>query len=138
MTFDALADSLDPREDRELRRAFGTWLSRVLSEAKFPEAEGIIGEELEDSRDMLRERVREWSREWEQQGLKRGLEEGMEKGMEKGLRKGEQRVLLHQLERKFGTPDAATQRRIETADDDQLLTWSENLLSADRLEDVFH
>lgn len=67
---------------------------------------------------MLSERVKEWTQEW--------------------LREGEQQVLLRQLELKFGKPDADTLRRIEQADDEQLLAWSGNLLSADRLEQVFY
>jgi flagellar biosynthesis/type III secretory pathway protein FliH len=83
---------------------------------------------------MLRERVMEWTREWKQEGIEQGLLEGRREGR----LEGEQRVFLRLLERRFGTPDADLRARIEKADDDQLLTWSENLLSADRLEDVFH
>ena len=126
----SLAEWLDPQEDRDLRQAFRTWVSKVLSETKFP----VDASTLEELRDMLRERVLEWTEEWKQQVL----QEGRREGRQEGRREGEQRVLFRLLERRFGTPDAATRRRIEQADDEQLLTWSENLLSADRLEDVFH
>jgi len=139
---ESLSDWLDPDNDPELRRAFWAWLSKVLSETKFP----VDASSLEELRDMLRERVKEWTEEWKQEGLEQGLEQGLEKGLKKGLKKGlrkgrlegEQRVLFRLLERRFGTPDATIRHRIEQADDEQLLTWSENLLSADRLEDVFH
>ena len=142
----SLAEWLDPQEDRDLRQAFRTWVSKVLSETKFP----VDASRLEELRDMLRERVLEWTEEWKQQGLEQGLEQGLRKGLREGRREGRlegqregrnegvRRVFLRLLERKFGTPDTATQRRIEQARDEQLLTWSENLLSADRLEDVFH
>lgn len=130
---ESLTEWLDVEEDRDLRRAFGIWLSKVLAEAKFPEAEGLTARELEDSRDMLRERVLEWTQEWRAEGR----QEGRQEGLREGRLQGEQRVLLRQLELKFGTPEAATRRRVEQADDEQLLTWTENLLTADRLEDVF-
>lgn len=86
---------------------------------------------------MLKERVVEWTREWERQGLEKGMQKGLQKGMGRRRREGERRMLVRLLERKFGALDAEARRRIEKADDEELLAWSENLLSAERLEDVF-
>jgi len=126
----SLAEWLDPQKDRDLRQAFRTWVTKVLSETKFP----VDASSLEELRDMLRERVLEWTREWRDEGRR----EGRQEGRLEGRLEGEQRVLVRQLELKFGALDATLRHRIEQADDDQLMTWSENLLSAARLEDVFH
>lgn len=123
---DHLAAKLTSPNDRGLRRAFGTWVTEILTDARFPETPETSV--LEESRDMLRERVLEWTQEWERRGLNKGLEEG--------LRSGEQRILRRQLEHKFGPLDAATQRRIEEADTRQLAEWSKNLLSAATLEEA--
>lgn len=66
---------------------------------------------------MLAERVREWTRQWEQEG--------------------QAKVLTRLLERKFGSLDAAVRSRIAQADSERLLAWSERVLTAERLEDVF-
>lgn len=134
---ETLAELLDPRQDQALRRAFGTWLTEILAKARFPAGEHLETRSLEESRDMLKERVVEWTREWERQGLEKGLQEGMRKGMRRGRREGEQRMLVRLLERKFGALDAEARRRIEAAGDEELLAWSEKLLSAERLEEVF-
>ena len=69
---------------------------------------------------MLAEHVKEWTQEW----------------LEQGMQQGEAKVLLRQVERKFG-PLAETQRqRILNASPDTLLEWAERLLSADRWEEV--
>lgn len=83
----------------------------------------------EDPQALQRERIIECIREW--------IEEGRREGRREGQREGEQKLLLRQLERKFGAVDPTARRRIETAEEEQLVTWGENLLSAERLEDVF-
>jgi predicted transposase YdaD len=75
-----------------------------------------------------------------QQGLEQGLEQGEQIGMRKGeqigVRKGEARVLLTQLQLKFGTVPEAVAARIDQADADTLLRWSGRILSAGDIEDV--
>jgi len=44
---------------------------------------------------------------------------------------------MRQLEHKFGPLEATIRQRIVEADTDRLLAWGEQLLTADRLEDVF-
>ena len=44
---------------------------------------------------------------------------------------------MRQLERKFGPLEPMIRQRITEADADRLLAWGEQLLTADRLEDVF-
>ncbi|MBK1722746.1 hypothetical protein [Thiocystis violacea] len=65
-----------------------------------------------------------------------GMQQGMREGMQQGLQEGEARVLERQLRLKFGELSDEVRRRIAHADEQTLLTWSERILSADRLEEV--
>ncbi|MCG5496587.1 hypothetical protein LPW30_02515, partial [Ectothiorhodospira variabilis] len=73
-----------------------------------------------------------------QEWMDRGEARGLQKGIQQGLKRGEAQTLLRQIERKFG-PQARThcQQRVQQADEAQLLQWIDNILSAERLEDVF-
>ncbi|EAR23487.1 DUF4351 domain-containing protein [Nitrococcus mobilis] len=66
----------------------------------------------------------------------RGLKQGLQQGLEQGLQQGEAAVLIRQMERKFGALSEAQRRRIETADAETLLTWSERILVAQSPEEV--
>ena len=61
----------------------------------------------------------------------------LEEGLAKGIQTGEKRVLLRLLERRFGKVPKTYQTRITAADADTLLFWSERVLFAQRLGDVF-
>lgn len=55
-----------------------------------------------------------------------------------GIKKGEAAVLLRLIARKYGDEAAETCRnRIEQADAETLLTWSERILTADRVDEIF-
>jgi len=55
---------------------------------------------------------------------------------EEGRHEGEALVLLHLLRLKFGKIPDTIRQRIEQADADTLLTWSERILTAEHIEDV--
>ncbi len=78
---------------------------------------------------MLAERVKEWNRE----SMQRGMQEGMQKGMQKGALN----LLARQLEIKFGSVTPEVMILLEQADDQQLLNWSERILTADNLSNIF-
>ncbi|EAR23458.1 DUF4351 domain-containing protein [Nitrococcus mobilis] len=59
-----------------------------------------------------------------------------ERGLKQGLQQGEAAVLIRQMERKFGALTEAQRRRIETADVETLLTWSERILVVQSPEEV--
>lgn len=77
-----------------------------------------------------------------EQGWRLGMEKGMEKGREEGRQEGKREgwqegkqegqaeLLLLLMTRKFGTLSAEQRRRVEQADGDALLRWSERLLFA--------
>ncbi len=69
--------------------------------------------------------------------LEQGRTEGLARGRTEGIQAGEKRVLLRLLERRFGKVSKTYQTRIAAADADTLLLWSERVLFAQRLADVF-
>lgn len=120
-----LARLLAGPEIANLRRAFNSFLRESLLPGRFPEARIPAMFELEEMRPMLRETVMEWTREWEQNGVR------------KGRREGEARLLIRQLELKFGPLQPEDQARIGAADSERLLAWGERVLTARSLDEVF-
>ena len=62
----------------------------------------------------------------------------IEQGMQQGMQQGEARVLVRQLTKRFGDLSEEVVRKIESADADTLLQWSERILSAHSLDEVLH
>ena len=58
-------------------------------------------------------------------------------GRTQGLAEGERRLLERQLTRRFGPLPDEVHRRIAEAAEDQLLQWSDEVLSAPSLEAIF-
>ena len=122
---EALNEWLQNPEQSDMRRAFVGWLRQVLLPRRMPEAEVPELENLQEVRTLLAERVKEWSEQWRDEGRQEGRQEG------------EAKLLMRLFERKFGPLEPTIRRRIAEADTDRLLAWGEQLLTADRLEDVF-
>ena len=74
---------------------------------------------------------------WLERGRTEGLAKGHAEGHTEGIQAGEKRMLLRLLERRFGKVPKTYQTRITAADADTLLLWSERVLFAQRLADVF-
>ena len=127
----ALRESLQGPQHQELRRAFAIWIASMLQnrlkDIRLPEFR-----ELEEVETMLTEHPT-WTETWEERGLKKGLK----KGLQKGRQEGESRLLLRQIETRFGPLDPQIRQRVRAADADRLLTWGERILTAKRLEEVF-
>jgi predicted transposase YdaD len=123
-----------PLAEAGLRQAFETWLQKVIL-PRF----GLSGEEvsgtltLEELDIMLAESIDRWNREIREEGR----QEGHQEGRQAGRQEGEARVVLRQLRSKFGPLDPEVEERVRSADPDRLLEWSERLLNANSLEDVF-
>ena len=66
------------------------------------------------------------------------LQHTRDEGMLQGMQKGEATILLRQMKKKFGEVPKNAEARIEQADSDQLLEWSENVLTATTVDEVFH
>jgi hypothetical protein len=124
-TIERLAQCLAPPEMADLRRAFLALLRESLLPGRFPEAKIPAMLDLEEVRPMLRDTVIGWTRQWKQEGKK------------EGRREGEVRLLVRQLELKFGPLSVGGRERIDAADSDRLLEWGELILTARSLDEVF-
>jgi len=120
-----LARLLAGPEDADLRRAFLAFLKYSLLPARFPTAPIPAILDLEEVRPMLRETVVGWTREW------------LEEGKKEGRREGEVRLLVRQLELKFGSLSPQARERIDATDSDRLIEWGERILTARSLGEVF-
>jgi predicted transposase YdaD len=116
-----LRQSIPPAET-SLRQAFETWLQKViLPRFGMPQEEVSATLTLEELETMLAESIDRWNREIR----------------EEGRQEGEARVLLRLLRLKFGSLDPEIEERVRSADADHLLGWSERILTAENLQDVF-
>ena len=68
----------------------------------------------------------------------RFIKQGIQQGIHQGVQRGEARILIRQLTTRFGTLPEETLLRIESADADTLLEWSERVLIAQNLDEVLH
>jgi flagellar biosynthesis/type III secretory pathway protein FliH len=75
-----------------------------------------------------------FAQRYQQQGLEKGLQQGMQQGMQQG----ESVMLLRQIEAKFGVPTADIKQRVEAADSADLLQWSERILKAQSIDELWH
>ena len=76
-------------------------------------------------------------REGVQQGLQKGLQKGVRKGRQEGLLEGEANLLRKQMERRFGALPTWAKDRLAQANQGDLETWGEAILTAPTLEAVF-
>jgi hypothetical protein len=60
-----------------------------------------------------------------------------EEGRQEGRREGEAEMLLRLLHIRFGTLPADTEAHVQAADPETLLRWSERVLTAATLDEVF-
>ncbi|MDV7398098.1 DUF4351 domain-containing protein, partial [Arthrospira platensis SPKY1] len=58
-------------------------------------------------------------------------------GMQQGLQQGEVTILARLLSRRFGPLDARTRSRLEQASLEELERWSERILDAGSVDEVF-
>jgi len=75
---------------------------------------------------MLAERIDTWNQQL------------LHEGQRQGLQRGQAEMLLRGLKARFGTIDAATQKRIAAANSDLLAHWADRFFAhAESLADVF-
>ena len=72
-----------------------------------------------------------------EQGREEGLKKGREEGLEQGRAEGSRLMLAKLLQLKFGPLDDATEAKLAGATLARLDAWSERVLTADGLENVF-
>jgi len=68
----------------------------------------------------------------------RYIEQGRQQGIEQGIEQGSQRILLRLLRKRFGdTVDPGVEARIAKASGAEIETWSDRVLSATTLDEIF-
>lgn len=72
-----------------------------------------------------------------EQGIQQGIEKGIARGIEKGIQQGLAQSLQRQLNRRFGPLSAEVTRQLENAAPEQLETWTDRVLDARTIEEVF-
>ena len=122
-SFLRLQEAIPPGED-SLRRAFGTWLTKVILPRLGRPQEGSDVPALDKGATMLLDSIDRWTRETREEGRQEGRQEG------------EARILLRLLRMKFGSLAPEAEERVRSTDADRLLEWSDRVLTAERLEDV--
>ncbi len=91
-----------------------------LTGVDLPKAAG-----LEEVVEMMIANAPDWTARWRLEGRKEGRQEGRRE------------VLMQMLTRRFGPLIPALHRRIETADAEQILRWSERFVTARSLDEIF-
>jgi predicted transposase YdaD len=71
-----------------------------------------------------------------EKAMQEGRDKGLREGRDKGLREGQARVLVRQLELKFGTLSTAARHRVERATLPTLSRWAERILTAKSVRQV--
>ncbi|WP_295407575.1 Rpn family recombination-promoting nuclease/putative transposase [uncultured Thiocystis sp.] len=99
----ALAEWMSDPEQRELRHSFVVWLREAFLATRLPGVALPELTDLEEIRTMLSERVLSWTEQWKQDGWKQGLEQGLI---------SERRLLLRQIQRRFGAAVAERSARV--------------------------
>ncbi|MDJ0839433.1 MAG: DUF4351 domain-containing protein [Acidobacteriota bacterium] len=74
---------------------------------------------------------------WALMEYEEGLEKGIEKGLEQGLEKGRLNTLLRQIKKKFGPVPDWAQEKLLSADSDTLDRWTDAILDAPDLQELF-
>jgi hypothetical protein len=68
---------------------------------------------------------------------RKGIEKGLEQGIQQGIQRGESTILRRQLARRFEELPGWAEQRLESAGRDELESWADRVLEAERIEDVF-
>jgi len=164
--FQILVDNLDAESNEELRARDAQPLAKLcwllLKNARTsPQLEqdllswgDLVGEVAESEEDMVSvasytlyaspltpEQVRETFRRIAgpraEEAVVTAGEQLLKEGEERGVLKGERRILLRQIRRRFGEPAPEVEARVSRATEVELEAWSERVLGANSVEEVF-
>jgi len=83
---------------------------------------------------LLRDEVQKGREE----GIQKGIQKGKKEGIQEGKLQGEADFFLRLLKKKFVTLPDDIETKINNANSEQLLKWSERLMTANNVDDVFH
>jgi len=91
---------------------------------------------IEQGRQEARREMKGFTERFIEQGRRQGMQQGMQQGRLEGKQEGQATILLRQLQLKFGAVPEAVCHKIEHADPQTLLAWSERVLTAADIEQV--
>jgi len=117
----------DPELEEDVALLLGSVMGKLAKDEKTPRLTTF--QEVY----MLLERAERWPQKWRQEGL----DEGLKRGRKQGLRLGKAEVLKTLASQRFGELSPQDAERFDRADVDTLDRWSQLLLDAAKLEDVF-
>ena len=70
-------------------------------------------------------------------GIEKGVQQGLQQGLQRGLQQGESKLLRKQLECRFGALPAWASDKLNSAAEQDLVSWGEAVLTAPTLDAVF-
>jgi len=85
----------------------------------------------------IQEGIREGIQEGIREGVLRGRLEGRLEGREEGIEEGLRSVLVRQLKRRFAKEARQYESKVLAASLPEVERWLDNILDAQRIEDVF-
>lgn len=129
----------------ELKRIFALWIRAMVRRHSQNRLVLPKVRTLKELKMTLAKRFETWALQYEQQGIEKGEARGIEKGEARGIEKGEARgiekgealLLQRLLVRRFGALPHDVVAQISAASQEQLESWSDRILDATRLDDVF-
>jgi predicted transposase YdaD len=123
-----LREWLQDSELDNLGRAFAVWLGKVVFK-RLSDERACITNELWEKPAMLSETVDQWEKELR--------EEGWQKGRQEGRQEGAHELMVLLLRKRFGELPEPIRERLRNASLEQLERWTECLLDAKSLGEVF-
>ncbi|MBS0359568.1 MAG: Rpn family recombination-promoting nuclease/putative transposase [Proteobacteria bacterium] len=116
-------------------------LNYVLTQGETAQAKALLEFVEHELSPQVGEKIMTIAEQFIEQGKKYGIQEGINRGIDQGItqgiRQGQHTIFIRQLERKFSLIPQAYQELIKQADEETLLSWSECILYAKTLEEVF-
>lgn len=113
----------------ELKRIFALWIRAMVLQHSQNRLVLPKVRTLKELKMTLTKRFEAWALQYEQQGI--------EKGEARGIEKGEVLLLQRLLIRRFGALPSDVVARISSASQEQLESWSDRILDATHLDDIF-
>jgi predicted transposase YdaD len=129
----SLMEWLTQPEQDSLRRAFTVYILRVLLPSRAPGVAVPQVANLLELRTMLAETVLDWKKQW----LEEGEAKGEARGKAEGKAEGKRDTLTRLLTRRFGPLPEWAAHRLSAGTVEQLDVWSESVLDAATLAEVF-
>jgi hypothetical protein len=112
-------------QDRELCRDLLAWLAKVVVPMRCP---GTELPELRSLHDFVH---------YAETDMPNWIEEAEARGEKRGEKRGQAGVILRQIEHKHGPVSEDVEAQVLAADVDQLLVWTDRILTAQSLDDLF-